>query len=233
MSGDVPGRPGLPPPLPRPLPARSVLQGRYVRLEPVDDALHGDALHAASSVPDVTDRFRFLFDHPPVDRADLARWIERSRVASDPMAFAVVDAATGRAGGRQSLMRITPEHGVIEIGNIYWGPGVAGTRLATEAQFLFAQYVFDGLRYRRYEWKCDNRNEPSKRAALRFGFRHEGVFRQHMVIKGENRDTAWFSILDHEWPALKSGYQRWLDPLNFDRDGKQRRMLQACLARVE
>ena len=233
MSGDVPGRPGLPPPLPRPLPARSVLQGRYVRLEPVDDALHGDALHAASSVPDVADRFRFLFDHPPVDRADLGRWIERSRAASDPMAFAVVDAATGRAGGRQSLMRIVPEHGVIEIGNIYWGPGIAGTRLATEAQFLFAQYVFDGLGYRRYEWKCDNRNEPSKRAALRFGFRHEGVFRQHMVIKGENRDTAWFSMLDHEWPALQVGYQRWLDPLNFDSNGSQRRTLQACIVRVE
>lgn len=216
--------------MPRPLPARNTLHGRYVRLEPVDDALHGDALHAASSVPDVAERFRFLFDHPPVDRADLARWIERSRATSDPMAFAVVDAATGRAGGRQSLMRITPEHGVIEVGNIYWGPGVAGTRIATEAQFLFAQYVFDELGYRRYEWKCDNRNEPSKRAALRFGFRAEGTFRQHMVIKGENRDTAWFAMLDHEWPALKAGYQRWLDPLNFDGDGSQRRTLQGCIA---
>ncbi|MFN9123380.1 MAG: GNAT family N-acetyltransferase, partial [bacterium] len=96
-------------------------------------------------------------------------------------------------------------------------------------QFLFAQYAFDGLGYRRYEWKCDNRNEPSKRAALRFGFRPEGVFRQHMVIKGENRDTAWFAILDHEWPALKAGYLRWLDPSNFDASGTQRRPLAACL----
>ena len=216
--------------LPRPLPKRIVLHGRYVRLEPVDDAKHGDALHVASSVPDAAARFRFLFDHPPADRADLARWIERSRATDDLMAFAVVDVATGRAGGRQSLMRITPEHGVIEIGNIYWGPGLASTRLATEAQFLFAQYVFDELGYRRYEWKCDNRNEPSKRAARRFGFRPEGVFRQHMVIKGESRDTAWFSMLDHEWPGLKAGYQRWLDPLNFDSDGSQRRTLQACIA---
>jgi RimJ/RimL family protein N-acetyltransferase len=145
------------------------------------------------------------------------------------MAFAVVDAATGPAGGRQSLMRITPEHGVIEIGNIYWGPGVAGTRIATEAQFLFAQYVFDELGYRRYEWKCDNRNEPSKRAALRFGFKPEGVFRQHMVIKGENRDTAWFAILDHEWPVLKAGYLRWLAPDNFAADGRQCRPLGTCL----
>jgi RimJ/RimL family protein N-acetyltransferase len=122
-------------PLPRPYPERILLSGRYVHLEPVDDAAHGDALHAASSVPDVADRFRFLFDHPPVDRADLARWIERSRATNDPMAFAVVDAATGRAGGRQALMRITPEHGVIEIGNIYWGPGIAtcSTRSAIAA----------------------------------------------------------------------------------------------------
>jgi RimJ/RimL family protein N-acetyltransferase len=221
--------PDQPLPLPRPYPERILLSGRYVHLEPIDDAAHGDALHAASSVPDVADRFRFLFDHPPVDRADLARWIERSRATNDPMAFAVVDAATGRAGGRQALMRITPEHGVIEIGNIYWGPGIAGTRLATEAQFLFAHYVFDALGYRRYEWKCDNRNEPSKRAALRFGFRPEGVFRQHMVIKGENRDTAWFAMLDHEWPALKAGYLRWLAPENFDAEGHQRRSLSTFL----
>jgi len=229
VSRAVPDRPVLQS-IPRPRPERTVLQGRYVRLEPVDDAVHGDALYAASSVPDVEDRFRFLFDHPPVDRADLARWIERGRATNDPIAFAVVDVATGRAGGRQSLMRITPEHGVIEIGNIYWGPGIAGTRLATEAQFLFARYVFDELGYRRYEWKCDDRNQPSKRAALRFGFRPEGVFRQHMMIKGESRDTAWFAMLDHEWPALKAGYQRWLDAGNFDAQGRQQRTLAACLA---
>ena len=119
------------------------------------------------------------------------------------MLFAVVDKATGKAEGRQALMRIVPEHGVIEIGSIFWGPAMARRRLATEALYLHARYVFDELGYRRFEWKCNNLNEPSKAAALRFGFTFEGVFRQHMIQKGENRDTAWFSMLDGEWPALR------------------------------
>ena len=123
-------------------------------------------------------------------------------------------------------MRIDPANGVIEIGNIYWGPLMSRKPAATEAQFLFTQYVFDELGYRRYEWKCNNRNEPSKRAAQRFGFTFEGVFRQHMVVKGENRDTAWYSIIDKEWPALKQAYEGWLDPANFDADGQQKRRLE-------
>ena len=134
----------------------------------------------------------------------------------------MVDRVSGRAGGRQSLMRIVPEHGVIEIGGVYWGPGVARTRLATEAVYLFARHVFEDLGYRRFEWKCNDRNAPSKRAAERFGFTFEGVFRQHMIQKGENRDTAWFAMLDTEWPARKAGLERWLDEGNFHAGGQQR-----------
>jgi RimJ/RimL family protein N-acetyltransferase len=124
-------------------------------------------------------------------------------------------------------MRITPEHGVIEVGNILWGPRIARTRIATEALFLHARHVFDDLAYRRFEWKCNSLNEPSKRAAQRFGFTFEGVFRQHIVAKGANRDTAWFAMLDCEWPALRESYERWLDPANFDEAGRQRRSLES------
>jgi RimJ/RimL family protein N-acetyltransferase len=137
----------------------------------------------------------------------------------------VIDRASGRAEGRQSLMRITPEHGVIEVGGIYWGPAIARTRVTTEALFLHARYVFDELGYRRFEWKCNDLNEPSKAAARRFSFTFEGVFRQHMIVKGHNRDTAWFSMLDSEWPGIKAEFARWLDPGNFDLDGAQRTKL--------
>ncbi len=146
-------------------------------------------------------------------------------MSDDPLVFAVIDKATGRAEGRQALMRIDPKHGVIEIGSILWGPAIARTRVATEALYLAASYIFDTLGYRRFEWKCDNRNVPSKNAATRFGFTFEGVFRQHMVAKGENRETAWFSMLDREWPARKRTVERWLDPDNFDEAGRQRASL--------
>jgi len=143
--------------------------------------------------------------------------------------FAAVDPATGRAEGRLALMRIDPANGVIEIGHILFGPRLARTRAATEAVFLLTRHIFDDLGYRRFEWKCDDRNEPSKRAALRFGFTPEGVFRQHMVVKGESRDTAWFSMLDREWPARKRIFERWLDPDNFDEAGWQRTPLRGTV----
>jgi RimJ/RimL family protein N-acetyltransferase len=145
--------------------------------------------------------------------------------SDDYLFHTVVDRASGRAIGRQSLMRVVPEHGVIEIGNILWGPQMARSRLSTEAFYLAARYCFDTLGYRRFEWKCNDRNEPSKAAALRFGFTFEGLFRQHMVVKGANRDTAWFAMLDHEWPAIRAGFERWLDPSNFDAEGRQRSRL--------
>jgi RimJ/RimL family protein N-acetyltransferase len=214
---------------PRPRPARVALEGRYCRLEPLDPKRHGDDLFAASMAPGAEDRFRFLFESPQ-ERAGFDAWMQRAAAADDPFCYAVIDAATGRAEGRQSLMRITPEHGVIEIGGILWGPAIARTRVATEALFVFARHAFDTLGYRRFEWKCNNRNEPSKRAAHRFGFKFEGIFRQHMVIKGENRDTAWFSMVDAEWPSIRAGYERWLAPENFDGGGGQRTKLAEALA---
>lgn len=204
---------------PRPVPQPSILPGRWVRLEPLTEA-HVDDLFVASSAPGATDRFRFLPDTVPTDRADMASWIARSAGGTDPMFFAVVDNDTGRTLGRQALMRIDPANGVAEIGNILWGPGLTRTRGATEALFLFADHLFS-LGYRRFEWKCDSLNEPSKRAAARFGFTAEGVFRQHLVVKGLNRDTAWFSIIDGEWPPLREEYLRWLSADNFDADGNQ------------
>jgi RimJ/RimL family protein N-acetyltransferase len=209
-------------------PQRLVLQGRYVRLEPMSPQLHGDELFAASAVPDAAQRFAWLPDHAPARRDDFQPWLERAAASEDPLFFATIDLASGKAAGRQALMRIDAANGVAEIGHIYWGPAMSRQRAATEAQFLFADYLFGTLGYRRYEWKCNNRNEPSKRAALRFGFSFEGLFRQHLVVKGENRDTAWYSIIDKEWPVLRQAYLAWLDPANFDANGQQIRRLEQC-----
>jgi RimJ/RimL family protein N-acetyltransferase len=210
---------------PRPRPERKVLEGRYIRLEPLSADQHGDGLFEASSVADADRRFRYLFDYPPETRADFQPWLDKAEASEDPLFFAVIDKASGKVAGRQTLMRIDPAFGVIEIGNIYWGPLISQKPAATEAQFLFAKYAFD-LGYRRYEWKCNNANEPSKRAAERFGFQFEGVFRQHLVVKGENRDTAWYSIIDKEWPLVRRAYDEWLDPSNFDAEGGQKRRLE-------
>lgn len=213
--------------VPPPRPARVVLEGRWCRLEPFDPDRHSDSLFAASMAPGAEERFRWLFEVPR-PRAEFDDWLLRSAASDDRLFFAVIDAATGRAEGRQAYMRITPEHGVIEIGSILWGPAMARTRIATEALYLAARHAFDELGYRRFEWKCNSRNEPSRRAALRFGFTFEGIFRQHMVHKGENRDTAWFSIIDDDWPRLRAGYERWLAPQNFDATGQQRLALGTC-----
>ena len=205
-----------------PRPDRVTLNGRYTRLEPLDPARHGKDLLASAQQPGADDRFRYLFEERPADLTILASWLEDAASSNDPLFFAVVDRATGRAEGRQSLMRIEPAHGVIEIGHILWGPAIARTRVATEALYLFAAYVFDTLGYRRLEWKCHGLNEPSKRAAPRFGFTFEGVFRQHMVQKGRNRDTAWFAMIDGDWPRLKAGYKAWLRPENFDENNQQK-----------
>jgi len=214
--------------IPRPLPTAETLEGRWCRLERIDPARHGDSLYASSTAPGVAERFRYLFEAPPT-RADFDAWLEKASGTEDPRFYAVVDRASGKAEGRQALMRITPEHGVIEIGSILWGPAIARTRIATEALFLSARYVFDDLGYRRFEWKCDSENAPSRRAALRFGFAFEGIFRSHMVVKGRNRDTAWFAITDADWPRIKAGMERWLDPSNFDSEGKQKERLDVAL----
>ncbi|MBX3598112.1 MAG: GNAT family N-acetyltransferase [Rhizobiaceae bacterium] len=211
---------------PRPRPERKILEGAYVRLEPLSALRHGDGLFEAATSGDADTRFRWLGEFTPASRADFQPWLEKAEASEDPLYFTVIDKHTGKVAGRQTLMRIDPANGVIEIGHIHWGPLMQRKPAATEAHFLFMQYIFDELGYRRWEWKCNDRNEPSKRAALRFGFKPEGVFRQAMVIKGENRDTAWFSIIDKEWPELKKAYQGWLAPSNFDSDGHQKRRLE-------
>jgi RimJ/RimL family protein N-acetyltransferase len=206
-------------------PGRTVLDGRYARLEPLDAERHAEDLLASALEPGTEARFRYLFDPPPGDAGEMAAWMKKAAASDDPLFFAVIDRATGLAQGRQALMRIDPANGVIEVGSILWGPAIARTRIATEALYLFARHVFEDLGYRRFEWKCDSRNEPSRRAALRFGFSFEGIFRQHMVVKGRNRDTAWYAMLDHEWPGLKARFESWLEPDNFDAGGQQKRRL--------
>ncbi|MDC9822850.1 GNAT family protein [Devosia sp. ZB163] len=195
---------------------RVVLDGRYTRIEPLAQSHAADLFAAAEP-----ERFRYLSQVPPVDVADMSRWIGTAALSADPMYFTVIDKATGRAEGRNSLMRIDPTNAVIELGGIYWGPRMSRTRVATEAFYLMARHIFEDLGNRRFEWKCNDLNEPSKRAAIRFGFTFEGLFRQHMIFKGDNRDTAWFSMLDGEWPERKAGFERWLDPGNFDAEAKQ------------
>jgi RimJ/RimL family protein N-acetyltransferase len=212
--------------LPRPRPTRETLEGRYARLEPLGGQ-HAESLYAACAGPENASRFDYLPDPPPAGIADIRAWIDKASRTEDPLFFAVIDRASGRCEGRQALMRITPEHGAIELGSIYWGPAIARRRVATEAFYLHARAVFDSLGYRRFEWKCNDRNAPSKRAALRFGFTFEGLFRQHMWVKGANRDTAWFSMLDGEWPAIRAAFERWLGPENFDDAGAQRTRLEA------
>lgn len=215
---------------PRERPARSVMEGRYVRLEPLDPNRHGDGLYAASATPDGEARFRWLYESPPESREAFQSWLEKAAAGEDPLFFAVIDKATGRIGGRQTFMRIEPAHGVIEIGNILWNPPVAGTPAATEALYLFARHAFDDLGYRRFEWKCNAENEPSRRAALRFGFTFEGVFRNHLIVKGRNRDTSWFAMIDEDWPTIRRALEEWLDPANFDSEGRQRRRLEEIRA---
>lgn len=200
-----------------------MLEGAYVRLEPIETR-HAADLFAVSSLDGGPERYRWLFSHAPGSQPDMEQWIAQANAGPDRY-VAVVEKASGKALGMQGWMRIRPEHGSIEIGGIYWGLPMARTPLATEALYLFARHAFDDLGYRRFEWKCNNKNEPSKAAARRFGFTYEGLFRQDMIIKGESRDTAWFSMLDGEWPALRAEYQRWLDPTNFTPEGQQKTRL--------
>ncbi len=208
-----------------PAPARPpfpiVLEGRLCRLEPLE-ARHGDDLFVACCGADGARNHRYLAHDAPGSAGEMRQWI--GQVASDPgqLFFAVIDRRTGRCGGRQAFMRIRPEHGSIEIGSILWGRGIARTAIATEALYLTARHVFQDLGYRRFEWKCDDLNIPSRRAAIRFGFSFEGVFRQDLIVRGKNRDTAWFSMLDREWPDLKPLYEDWLKPENFDGSGAAR-----------
>jgi RimJ/RimL family protein N-acetyltransferase len=203
-----------------PPPARRAIAGRYVRLEPLDPA-HAAALHAAGADDDAI--WDYL-PYGPFTAAEHANWVAGAAASDDPLFLALVDPATGQPGGVAALMRITPEAGTIEVGHIRLMAPLRRSRAASEAVFLLAETVF-ALGYRRFEWKCDALNLPSRRAAERFGFSHEGVFRQHMVVKGRNRDTAWFAMTDRDWTGLRAAFRHWLDPANFDGSGRQRQPL--------
>ncbi len=190
-------------------------------MEPLDPDTHGDGIWKASGGEANAHLWQWMPDGPFPDREGFDTSLANKKASEDPLFFAIVDTVTGEALGMASFLRIDPRHRVIEVGSIMYGPALQRSRQGTEAMFLMMRYAFDELGYRRYEWKCNALNEPSRRAALRYGFQFEGIFRQHMIIKGQNRDTAWFSILDSEWPTLKAGFERWLDPTNFDATGNQ------------
>lgn len=216
------------PPVPgwtaRPLPPRRTLEGRTCLLRPLDPSRDADALHAAYSLaPDGRDwTYLFVERFDPADAAGYHAYAERIAASSDPLHFSVIDRITAQAVGTLALMRIDPANGVIEVGSVAFSLALQRTPMSTEAQFLLMKLVFDELGYRRYEWKCDSHNAPSRRAAARLGFQFEGIFRQAVVTKGRSRDTAWFSIIDADWPALRAGFERWLAPSNFDAEGRQR-----------
>jgi RimJ/RimL family protein N-acetyltransferase len=212
---------------PWPRPERRTFTGRLVRLEPVNAERHAAELYRASHEDEAARQvWTYLFHGPYPNEAAFAAWAEQAERSPDPLFFTVVEQASGRARGVVSLMRIDPAMGVIEVGNIWYAPALQRTPMPTEAMQLLFAHVFDELGYRRLEWKCNALNEPSRRAALRFGFTFEGIFRQHMVVKGRNRDTAWYAMLDHEWPALRTAYAAWLAPGNFDGAGRQLRRLE-------
>jgi RimJ/RimL family protein N-acetyltransferase len=212
-------------------PERSPLHGELVRLEPVDPARHAQSLFAAARGAD--EIWTHLAYGPFDSEATFTRWLEERAASKDPLFYAVVDRSSDRAQGMASLMRFVPSDGVIEVGHIWFAPPLQRTRQATEAIYLLARHAFDDLGNRRLEWKCDSLNVASRRAAARFGFTFEGVFRQHMVVKGRNRDTAWFSITDGEWPVRRAAFEAWLAPANFDSSGSQREALSAIRGRIE
>jgi RimJ/RimL family protein N-acetyltransferase len=206
-----------PPPLPGPM----TLEGRYARLEPLAPR-HAGALHAANGADDAI--WTHLAHGPFPSAEGYAAWVEKVAGRPDPRFFAIRALDHPGPEGVASLMRATPEHGVIEVGHVCFAPALQRTRAATEAIFLLADWAF-GAGYRRFEWKCDAANAASRRAAARFGFAFEGVFRRHMIVRGRNRDTAWFAMTDGDWPEIRAAHLAWLDPANFDAAGRQRRRL--------
>jgi RimJ/RimL family protein N-acetyltransferase len=215
---------------PRPRPPRTPMVGRYCRVEPLDISRHAAELHAANA--DAADHRRWTYlNADGFDSADAYRqWLAQVSAANDTLFHAIVDSLSNHAIGVAAYLRIDPVNGAIEVGHINYSSRLQQTRAATEAMFLMMRRAFDELGYRRYEWKCDSLNEPSRRAAARLGFQFEGIFRQAVVYKDRNRDTAWFSILDGEWPAIRRALERWLAPDNFDAAGHQHHPLAELIA---
>ncbi|TKC78224.1 GNAT family N-acetyltransferase [Trinickia terrae] len=209
----------------RPQPPRVSLDGRYCRLEPLDATRHAAGLYDAYSRADGGRDWTYMSAGPFADATAYREYAERTAASRDPLHYAVIDLKTQRAVGTLALMRIDAANGVIEVGFVAFSPLLQRTPVSTEAQYLLMKHVFDDLGYRRYEWKCDSLNERSRRTAERLGFQFEGIFRQAIVYKGRSRDTAWFSVIDKEWPARRAEFEQWLAPENFDEQGVQRRSL--------
>jgi RimJ/RimL family protein N-acetyltransferase len=201
-------------------------------VEPIDPARHADDLHEAFGRDSEGRNFTYLGAGPFANRAAFDAWLQNTCLGDDPMFHAIIDRNSRKAVGVASYMRIDPANGVIEVGHINFSPLLQRSTVATEAIFLMLRRAFDELGYRRFEWKCDSLNAPSRRAAARFGFTYEGLFRQAIVYRGRSRDTAWFSIIDKEWPAIRSAYEVWLSPSNFDAQGKQKVALSTLMARL-
>jgi RimJ/RimL family protein N-acetyltransferase len=208
---------------PRPIPDAAVLEGDYTRLEKLSAERHIPAgLREAVLCPDNSVRFLYLLQYPPADETELQADLQRKEVSQDPSFYAIINKETNFAAGYISIMRMAPEHGVFEIGNVYMGPSIARSRVSTGAVYLLLKYGFDELGYRRIEWKCNSLNAKSRSAAARFGFRYEGTFRNHLVTKGQNRDTTWFAMTDEDWRSgVKDSFLKWLDDSNFTADGNQ------------
>ncbi len=207
-----------------PAPPRETMQGRFCRLEPLDADRHTDALFDAYALDGEGRMWTYLTRGPFAMRERYRAWMNDACTGRDPLYFAVIDLATGKATGETSYMRIDAANGCIEVGNLAFSPLLQKKPAATEAMYLMMRHAFE-LGYRRYEWKCDALNAPSRAAALRLGFSFEGLFRQAVIYKGRSRDTAWFSVIDGEWPALQAAFERWLDPSNFDEAGNQKTRL--------
>lgn len=209
---------------PPPKPPREPLAGRFCRLEPLDPERHAAALFAANTAGGEAKEWTYLPYGPFLTLADYRAWMNASCLGDDPLFFAIIDVADKQPGGVASYLRIAPESGSIEVGHIHYSPRLQRTPAATEAMYLLMKRAFE-LGYRRYEWKCDALNSPSRAAAQRLGFSFEGIFRQATVYKGRNRDTAWYAVIDAEWPALREAFETWLAAENFDDQGRQRTRL--------
>jgi len=203
-------------------PERIRMEGMYAVVEPLDPAKHGDALWESTGGMQHQSLWKYMHSGPFAERAEFDHYLREKSGSDDPMYFAILDRATGCARGHASFMRIDTGQRVIEVGAIVYSAELQKTRAATEAMYLMAGYAFEELGYRRYEWKCNVLNEASQGAARRLGFTFEGVFRQHMIVKGRSRDTAWYAMLDSEWPARRARFERWLAEENFDADGRQK-----------
>ncbi|WP_416896623.1 MAG: GNAT family N-acetyltransferase [Minwuia sp.] len=211
--------------------SRDPMQGRYCTLELMDPERHGDDLFAVFQRGDDVRDWLYLPYGPFGTHADFDAWIGKFSGLDDPLFFAIREGAGGRTVGVASYLNIGQAMGTIEVGHIHFSPAIQRSPVATEAMYLMMRRAFESG-YRRYEWKCDSCNLRSRRAAQRFGFSWEGLFRQHYVVKGRNRDTAWFACIDGEWPALKAAYETWLEPDNFDAKGRQRQSLSELTAPI-